>query len=266
MAGGKKDDRYECLADSLAEESLSEAADTLFGERRRIEEALRDYQDKVQRLHELHSSVAACLANLHFVLRRGDPKTVAGFFWAVGIDPDQLPTPGPDISANPARLQVPFGLWAGRRYAGLVRQAYAALVAEASDYMQGRYYPDPEDPRCMRVTVNYWQVKDLCDKLQERITKANQSESFTQALQFSKRLDVARTEKETLAGGGPVQYTLDKEMAFKPPDFSESGLPAYPDLPQPEQVKKAVKGYAVQVFRNAPREVRSILREVQKAH
>jgi hypothetical protein len=264
MAGRKKDDRYECLADSLAEESLAEAADTLFGERRRIEQGLQDYEHKVRRLLEFQKSVESRLATLHYLLRRSDPETVSGFYRSLNIDPAQVPSPDQSISADLGQLQMPFGLRARGRYAKLLLHAYRVLEDEVRAYMYGRYYQDPEDVRCMRVTLNYRQLKELCDQLSERIDKANQSDSFTQALQFSKRLDVEQTGKESLAGG-PMQYTLDREMAFTAPDFAGNGLKAYPDLPSPEEAKPGIRAYAKRVFRQAPQEVRSIVREVKRA-
>lgn len=264
MVGKKDKDNYQSLADALAEETLAEAADHFFGERKSIEEALGLYQEKVNQLRELHLKVETSQANLHFLLLRGESDTVTSFYRQIGVDPELVPQPDIESSADLKQLQLPLGLGAKSRFAKLVCRAYAAFVAEANDYMNGRYYDDPEDPRRKRITLNYNQLADYCQEVNERIDKANQYNTPTQVLQFFKQLDIERSEKEAQIGV-PMHYSLDQEMAFTPEDFSCALLESYPDFPPLYRIEGPIKSYSAQVFSSAPDEIRSILEMVKKA-
>jgi hypothetical protein len=263
MAGKKDKDSYRSLADSLTEESLREAADTFFGQRRGIETALQAYEEGVQELLRRQQRVAARLATLHFLLRRGDSAAVDGFYRAIDVDPDRIPKPDPETGARLGKLQLPFGLHAKSRYAKLVCEAYAALAEEAADFMQGRYYPDPQDPRCMRVTLSYAQLRERHASLCEEIRKANAYSPPSEILQYCKRL--SETDQARSGICVPLCYTLDREMAFAAPDFGQSGLVAFPAFPAAKQVKRAIKGYCSRVFASAPEEIRRILETVRSS-
>ncbi len=262
MADNKKKDAYSCLADSLVEESLKEAADTFFGQRRSIESALQDFHSQVQKLLVIQGRVEMRLANLHFLLHRNDTATVEAFYRAVAVDPELIPRPEPQSAADLSALQIPRSIRAKARYQKLVLDAYAALVAEAADYMQGRYYKDPEDPRCMRVTINYRQLERQHEALRRQIRQANENNLPSQVLQYSKQFTGSESEKSGISV--PVSYTLDREMAFTAPDFNQTGLRAYPELPSPDRVKGAVKSYSAKVFAEAPQEIRAILKAVKQ--
>lgn len=263
MAGKKDKDTYRNLADSLTEESLREAADTFFGQRRSIEAALREYEQGVQELLRRQLLVETRLANLHFLLRRGDAATLDGFYRAIDVDPAEVPKPDPEAGARLGELQVPFGVRAKIRYEKLVCQAYGDLAGEAADFMQGRHYKDPQDPRCMRVTLSYAQLRKRHAALCEEIRKANAYSTPSEILQYCKQL--SETDSARSGISVPLCYTLDREMAFAAPDFGQSGLQAFPAFPATKQVKGAIKRYCSRVFASTPGEIRSILEAVRYA-
>lgn len=250
------------LNESLMEETLQEAADTFFGTRRDIEQAVQLYQEKVDMLRRIQEGVAGRQAELHFLLCRGKDDVVSGFYRAVGVDATRIPAPGPEPAADFAKLRVPFGLPLKTRYAKVVRAAYARFVQEARDYMHGRYFNDPEDPRRKRITVHYHQLERLCREVNERIEQANQYNSPTQMMQFSKQFDIEGSEKEAIVGV-PLRYNLDQELAFSPVDFTCAVLPAYPDFPPEEQARAPITRYCAGLASECPDEIRSILREVK---
>lgn len=262
MSDKEKKGTYECLADSLTEETLQEAADTFFGQRKSIENELQIYNQRIRELAQIQARVQTHQANLHFVLAKGRTETIKLFYQAIGVDAELVPWPessaGPDLEL----LQVPFAFRAQRRYHKLLGAAYGAFVDQVRGYMYGRDYRDPEDPRCQRVTVNYQQVHEFFTQLKEKIQKANQDNSPSQVLQFVKQLDVERSAKESLVGV-PLHYTLDEDLAIAAPDFSQSGLKAYPDFPLPDEVKGEIKEFAGRVYAAQPERVRQILKAVK---
>ncbi|ACV68572.1 hypothetical protein [Desulfohalobium retbaense] len=263
MAGKKNKAQYECMADSLAEETLKEAADSFFGQRRSIENALQEYQAKVEQLREIQKEVFRSQATLYFLLRSGNPPTVRGFYTSIGVDPDAVPIPPENTPPDLGCLRVPWGIRTKSRYGALVRETYAEVVQTAHAYMYGRYYNDPENPRCKRVTVHYKQLERMCREITAKIEQANQFNTPSQALQFSKQLNVEQTEKESLAGI-PLQYNLDEDMAFVAPDFTCARLDAYPDFPKAKEVDSHIKSYAAELYAQAPKEIETIITTVKK--
>mgnify|MGYP006280450285 FL=1 len=263
MSDKEKKGTYECLADSLTEETLQEAADTFFGQRKSIENELQIYNQRIRELAQIQAQVQTSQANLHFVLVKGQTETIKLFYQAIGIDADQVPGPEKGIAPDLRMLQLPFALRAQNRYVKLLRAAYGAFVDQVAGYMYGRSYRDPEDPRCQRITVNYQQVYEFYTQLREKIQKANQDNSPSQVLQFVKQLDIERSARESLVGV-PLHYTLDEEMAIAAPDFAQSGLKAYPDFPLPDDVKEEIKEFAGQVYAAQPEKINQVLRAIKE--
>ncbi len=264
MTSSKKSNQYQCLSDSLAQESLTEAAEHFFGQRVDIEHGLQDFWDKVNHLQPIQKKVQIKQANLHFLLRRGDTETVQQFYKLLDQDPEQMPALDPEATANFQELHLPFCFTDKNRYFRLLCQAYEKLASQAWIYMQGEYYNDPQDPRCKRVTVNYTQIQELCSALQKKIHNANQTDTYAEVLQFAKRLDVLQSAKEDLAGM-PLQHNLDQELAFTPPELNHTGLKAYPNFSALPKVKGEIKKFASRIFSQAPAEVRSIIQTIKEA-
>lgn len=264
MTSSKKNNQYQCLSDLLAQESLTEAAEHFFGQRVDIEHGLQEFWDKVNQLRRIQKKVQIEQANLHFLLRRGDTETVQQFYKLLDQDPEQMPALDPEAIADLQELHLPFCFTDKNRYFRLLCQAYEKLASQAWIYMQGEYYNDPQDPRCKRVTVNYTQIQELCSILQKKIHIANQTDTFTEVLQFAKRLDVQQSAKENLAGV-PLQHNLDQELAFTLPELSNAGLKAYPQFPALPRVKGGIKKFASRIFAQAPAEVRSIIQTIKAA-
>ncbi|MFW5961336.1 MAG: hypothetical protein ACOCP7_02675 [Desulfohalobiaceae bacterium] len=259
-----KKNNYQCLADSLAQESLTEAAEHFFGQRVDIEKGLQDFWNKVNNLQHIYKKVLMKQASLHFLLRRRNPETVQQFYRMLDLDPEQVPAPGPDVDANLQELQIPFALTNINRFFKLLCQAYQKLAFQVHSYMYGEYYNDPQEPRCKRVTVNYTQIQELCSSLQHKIHNANQCDTYTEVLQFAKRLNVEQNAKESLAGV-PLQLNLDQELAYTPPELSNTDLKAYPSFPPLPRVKKDMKKFTSHLFAQAPVEAHSILQDIKAA-
>ncbi|MFW6055632.1 MAG: hypothetical protein ACOC9D_06965, partial [Thermodesulfobacteriota bacterium] len=249
----------ESFNESLVEETLQEAADTFFGQRREVERAVEKFQENVEKLRRIQAGVETCQANLHYLFCRGQAELVSGFYRAIDVDPECVPGIDQEAAAEPDQLRLPFGLLPKSRYAKAVRAAFARFASEANDYMNGRYYNDPEEPQRKRITVHYRQLEDMCRHVNERIKKVNQYNSPSEVLQFCKQFDMECAEKERLVGV-PLQYNLDQEMAFPLLDFAGACLVAYPDLPSPDEVKNNIKEYSARIFAEHSDEIRSLMK------
>ncbi|MFO8032060.1 MAG: hypothetical protein R6U22_05915 [Desulfohalobiaceae bacterium] len=256
--------RFQDLADSLAHESLTEAAEHFFGQRVEIENGLQYFWNKVEQLRKTQDKVQARQADLHFLLRRGDPETVQDFYSSLGLKPEQIPELDHEEAAAPLQLRLPFALTDKGRYCMLLCRAYEKLTVQVQSYMYGEYYNDPQEPRCKCITANYTQLQELCSALQDKIRNANQSDTYTAVLQFAKRLNVQQEAKESLAGT-PLQHSLDQELAFTLPELGNTGLKAYPSFPSLSNARKEIKQVSSRIFTKAPAEVRSIIQTIKEA-
>ena len=257
----QKKGTFDSFSESLVEETIQEAADTFFGQRREIERAVKKFQENVEKLRRIQAGVETSQANLHYLLCRGKTELVTGFYRAIDVDPESVPVIDPEASADLDQLRVPFGLLPKSRYAKAVVAAFARFSSEANEYMNGRYYNDPEEPQRKRITVNYRQLEDLCRHVNERIKKVNQYNSPSEVLQFCKQFDIECSEKERLVGV-PLQYNLDQEMAFPKLDFSRACLEAYPELPSPDLVERKIKDYCARIFARHRDEIRSLMKDL----
>ncbi|MFW6179587.1 MAG: hypothetical protein ACOC43_14625 [Desulfohalobiaceae bacterium] len=262
MTKQNKGNQFQDLADSLAQESLVEAAEHFFGQRVEIENRLQDFWNLVAKLLQIQKQVQARQADLHFLLRRGEPQTVQEFYSSLGLDPEQIPGLDPEATAAPLQLRLPFALTSKGRYCMLLCRAYERLADQVHSYIYGEYYNDPHEPRCKCITANYNQLQQLSSFLQEKIRIANQADTYTEVLQFAKRLDVEREGKESLAGVR-MQHTLDQELAFTPPELSQTGLKPYPYFPPLSEVQKKIKLVSARIYSRYPAEVRAIMQEIQ---
>ncbi|MGM0760004.1 MAG: hypothetical protein ACQEUB_09885 [Thermodesulfobacteriota bacterium] len=262
MSRKKSSDSYENLADSLAEETLQEAADTFFGQRKGIEYEMQIFSQRVRELQKVLTQLQIRQANLHFVLTQDSQDVVDSFYRKIGVDPELVPRPDAGAFHDERLLSAPFAFRVKTRFVKLLSIAYAEFSSHVQAYMHGQSYKDPEDPRCQRVTINYNQVYDFFTQLKEKIRKANQDNSPSQVLQFVKQLDIERSAKESLVGV-PMQYTLDQDMAMSVPDFVQSGLKAYPDFPSLEAVKENVKEFALHLYAQHPEHARRVVEKVK---
>ena len=262
MSRKKSSDTYECLADSLAEETLQEAADTFFGQRKDIENEMQIYSQRVQELQKILTQLQIRQANLHFVLTQDSQEIVDRFYRRIGVDPELVPRPEAGVFPDQGLLSTPFAFRVKTRFVKLLSIAYAQFSSHVQAYMHGQGYKDPEDPRCQRVTINYNQVYDFFKKKKKKIRKANQDNSPSQVLQFVKQLDIERSAKESLVGV-PTQYTLDQDMAMSIPDFAQSGLSAYPEFPSLEELKQTIQEFALHLYAQHPEHARWVVEKVK---
>lgn len=223
----KSKNTYECLADSLAEETLQEAADTFFGQRKGIEDELQMYSQWVQELSKIQSQVQTAQANLHFILGSDDDQTVSSFYRQIGVDPEQVPWPEDPETTDFSQFQVPFAFRAKARYAKLICAAYTEFAAQAADFMHGRAYKDPQDSRCQKMTVSYNQLYEFYTTLKQKIQKANQDNAPSQVLQYVKQLDIERSAKN-LWSERPFTTAWIRKWPWLPRTLPKVDLPPTP--------------------------------------
>lgn len=256
---------YEELSGNLRDEVLQEAADTLFGKRRAIEQEISLFHEKVEELRKVLKNVQLRQKGLHFLLLDNDRDAVTGLYRSIGVDPGVIPkieVGDPSREAFPEKL--PFAFTAKGKYAKGVFLSYGFFAQAVAEYLNGRTYNDPGDPRVKRVTVNRRGLEKWHGELNQKIEHLNRDYAPSQSLDLAKRLDVEQSEKADKMACTLSRSNLDQDMAFSTIDWGCLELPEYPELPPAAQVKATVRSYAAKLFSKHPGKVRGILNLLQK--
>ncbi len=256
---------YEELSENLRDEVLQEAADTLFGKRRAIEQEISLFHEKVGELRDVLGNVQLHQKGLHILLLDNDNDAVAGFYRAIGVDPGQIPEiETDDFSREAFPVTLPFAFTAKGKYAKGLFFSYDAFARAVAAYMNGQTYNDPEDPRVKRVTVNLKALEKWHGELNRKIENQNRDYAPSRSLDFAKRMDVEQSEKADKMACTLSSSNLDQDMAFPTIDWGCLELPEYPELPPAAQVKATVHSYAGRLFTEQPAKVREILDQLLK--
>ena len=234
--------------ESLVEEGLKDAAETFFGARKSLEDEIDRYQAKGEELRKIGKMVASRCATLAALLP-GD-ESLDGFRQILGGSDWDFP--GGCRSDAPEAIRAAKGLTRSGRYAKTLLRAYVRLEGAVREYREGVFKDDPDIPGKKVRTVHYKGLMAWSEELNRKTAKVNQYHSPSMAMQFAKKLDVNAQRKEE-AAGAPLQYSLDRDMAFRPVDFAEFGLDEWPELPGQDKVKKAILGFAREQYKKDPK-------------
>jgi hypothetical protein len=246
------------LADELLEETLSEAAGTFFGKRKKLEDAIDLLQNKIETLKRMEVEVVMRAGDLHYLLLKG--QAVKEFYSALGVDPGLLPEVA-DLEIRAGRVHKHKALTTGGRYFKMVADAYKRMRDAADIYMNGSYVTDKEGKK--RQTLNYGQIKGWCKELNEQIEKLNRESSPSEVLAFVKKLDVEAEEKANIAGaGGSINGSIDEDMAFEVLDCTGIDLTEIPDMPALEKVQSQIKAFCKSIASEHKERVAELMESV----
>jgi hypothetical protein len=233
------------FADELVEETLSEAAETFFGRRKGLEDAIEVFESKVETLEKMEAEVLLRAGDLHYLLLEGE--AAADFYKALGTDPAPL-LDVVDVSEKAGDVTKPRALTRAGGYAKMVARAYRRMHDAVEMYMEGAYVTGDQGKK--HLTLNYRQLRQWCEALNDRIEKVNRDTSPSETLAFVKKLDTVATEKVKFTGGGSqIDDKLDKDMAFKRIDCEHIDLIEFPELPRPEDVDRKIKKFCKSLAR-----------------
>lgn len=251
----------EQMADELATEVISEAAQTFFGQRKALEEDLDRFMTRSRQVLELGKRIVPTQNVLHGVLL--DAETIQAFYATLGLPaPEYLsPAPWAEIARH---LSKPSSWTLHGGYSKLLFSAYSRIQTQVDAYLHGGYRDDPGQPRRKIAFSGYIYLVEWSERLNKTITRLNTEQSPGEVLQFVKRLDARSCEMEKAAGAS-CEIGRDRGMLFTCIDFAALCLPVFPDYPPPDAVKKDLRQFAKATATHRPADVRSLLRELDKA-
>jgi len=233
------------FADQLQQEVVSDMAETYFGARKDLEQMIEAFGRWVEELRTHGPKLFQAAARLHRLLL--DKDTARDFYIALDVVPSCIPFP--DEPPRPFFDKLPMALTLLGRYERCVFRAYDLFHLAADEYLNGRYFDDPEHKGRKRLTVHYLRLKALAEHLNGEIEKVNRR-PVCNALQYVKSMDPVKLQHERLMGdlecGGAE--ALNRDLLFAPIDFDGLGLPVVQDLPSLYKVKGAIKAFCSSIY------------------
>ncbi|SMP46300.1 hypothetical protein [Desulfonatronum lacustre] len=249
----------EQMADELATEVISEAAQTFFGQRKALEEEMDRFTARSRQVLELGKRVMDEQNVLHGVLL--DAETIQAFYAVLGHPAPEHPSPAPREEIA-RRLSKPTAWTLHGRYSKLLFSAYSRTHAEVDVYLHGGYRDDPTNPKRKIAFSGYLKMVEWAEKLNHTITKLNTEQSAGEVLQFVKRLD-ARSCSMEKAAGASCEIGRDRGMLFTCIDFASLCLPVFPEYPPPDTVQKTIRQFAKTTCARRESDVRELLRDLK---
>lgn len=251
----------EHMANELATEVISEAAETFFGQRKILEEEMERFTIRAKQVRELGEQVSRMQKVLHGVLL--DAPTIQDFYGLLNI-----PCPDKPEAASARDIFQLLGkpsAWSLRgRYSKLLVSAYTQTHAEVDAYLHGGYRDDPTHPKKKIAYGGYLKIQDWAEKLNKTIAKLNTEQSPGEVLQFVKGLDATTCAMEKAAGAS-CDTGRDRGMLYTCIDLSALDLPVFPEYPPPARIQKDLQQFAKQVCSRRESAVREFLEESEQS-
>ncbi|WP_316900638.1 hypothetical protein [Pseudodesulfovibrio indicus] len=248
------------FADQLQQDVVSDMAESFFGSRKELDNALEAYSGMIRDFLPVVEQLYRAEATLRLLLL--DEEEADECFRRLGIDPASMPqAEGAGILS---RESLPFALTGKRRFTACVLDAYEQLRKAAQDYLHGQYYDDPVQKGRKRLTMHYRRLEAVADYINEKIRKANEESSVTSVLREVKRLNPVQMEREQIMGDIYLKEGcgLDNDMCFVPIDFKGYQFPDVADLPPMNDVREPLENFCAELYARRREEARQAMKEL----
>lgn len=237
---------YSEMADQLKQEVVSDMAESYFGERKNIDDMLEAFHQMAAELEQFLPLVDQSVSRLFQLLL--DESIVQEFEQSLGISFDGLSNDAEALL--PAMRHLPFAFTGRGRYEKCLCMVYGQLRGRVNEYINGRYYEDPEKKGRKQLTEHYLRLKALAVLINERMDRVNDGMSPSSTLRYVKEMDTAQCDLENMYGesclieGG----ALDRELRFTHIDFEGLGFPELRELPPLSEVKSTIKTFSQKIY------------------
>jgi hypothetical protein len=246
--------------DPIAEELLTNAADTFFGARIQLENMLDLFQSYVAELRVKDMQVAEKAKYLHYLLLGG--KAVGEFYDTIkagslvaGLKMNQID--------KPVSQKLPFSLSHKGRFIKLVVHAYGELQSACDEYLNGKSKLEIDNAGKIEVSVSFKLVMSLAELINTKVYEVNCHMSPTYVLNFAKKLNTEAKEKDYTSGSMvPGFIGLDEKLAYKPINIDSLKLNEYPNLPKKEKVMARIKLFCKNKYLGHKQEIRSLISDL----
>ena len=251
------------LSDSLVEEVLTDVAGTFFETRRHLEEMMDLLQSFVKTLREKEAEVASRAGFLHYLLLHG--REAGDFYKSIKVNSTVILSES-KFSDKTIPKKIPFALTARGKFIKLVLWAYDVLQKACDEYINGKYYDDPDEKGGKGITVHYKQIVTICELINEEVRKVNRDMSPAYTLQYAKKFNYETAEKEYITGGTLAGYarSIDEKLAYQPIDFDSLQLKRYPELPTQDKVISEITSFCKRKYSSNKDEIKKLISDLKE--
>lgn len=241
------------FADQLQQDVVSDMAESYFGARKDLDNMIAAFEAMVIEFKDMVPRLSQAAARLHVLLL--DRQTARDFYITLDILPSCIPFT--DEAPRPFFDRLPFAFTKLGQYERSVYRAYALFQKVADEYLNGRYYDDPDHPGRKRLTVHYIRLKALAEHINDEVERINSNRSPSGTLRYVKGMDPVQMEKEDILGAACLLdgCTIDDELNFSPIDFDAIGLPVVQDLPALGKVKGGIKQFCKEIYPSRKKDI-----------
>ncbi len=249
------------MADELATEVLSEAAQTFFGLRKELETEIEHFEQWAQTLAEIGQRVQHAQRIVHKILM--NKELVQDFYHVLGLPvPERLELA--EMHEVALRISMPFAWTLRGRYFKLLLAGYSRLHAVVWEYLHGGYRKDPAHPQKKIAVFGYEKLQDWARNINLKIEKMNTQQAPSEVLQFVKNLDVQGCEMEKCIGAS-CEVDRNSGLLFPPVDFSAYSLPVVPEMPPPAKIRRTLQVFCNGLFPRRKMEIQKLFQELAAA-
>lgn len=235
---------FKDYADQLQQEVVTDMAESYFGARKDVDDMLDVFNIMVHELRQLTPRLSQAAARLHCLLL--DRDTAKNFYISLDVVPSCIPYT--DEIPRPFFDRLPFAFTGLGRYERCVFRAYDLFQKTVDEYLNGRYYDDPEIKGRKRLTVHYLRIKALVEHINAEIEKVNES-PVGGTLQYVKGMDPEQLQRERLMGEpSSGEGGFNNELQFQPLEMAGLELPLVQDLPSLYKVKEPIKDFCRGIY------------------
>lgn len=246
------------MADELATEVLTEAAETFFGQRKELESELDLFQQRVKVLAETGQKVFLAQKIMHKILI--NEAAIQNFYQTMGLRiPERLEIA--EVCEVASQMAKPFAWTLRGGFIKLLLMSYDRLYNLAQEYLHGGYRADPMNPRRKIAVFGYAQLQEWSQRINQKVIKMNTQQAPSEVLQFFKGLDVQGSAMEKSIGASCAVDRNDG-LLFPLVDFQTFCLPVFPELPLPADIRRRLQFFCKALFSRKSPEIRALFQEL----
>lgn len=230
----------------LAEEVLTDVAQTFFGARRKLDDMIEILKDYARTLEHKAAVVIRRAGTLNYLLIEKD--RIEAFYDAIGVaDPGELlrcepPDPLP-------RLAPGFSLTGRGRFVKAVAHQYERLWKACREYRCSSANPLADAKRAEDACVDQRLVRAMWEIVNGKIREINEESSPSAVLQYAKGFDSRGEKRSQVAGATAGKYVgMDRKFVYRPIPIEEMHLRDVPELPEPYECRNRIARFAREIY------------------
>ena len=246
----------------LADEVLTDVAQTFFGARRKLDDMIEILKDYADTLEQKAAIVIRQAGTLNYLLV--EQERILGFYDAIGVvDPGELYRCTPPDSLP--FLKPGFALSGRGRFAKTVAWQYERLWKACREYRCSSANPLADAKKVEDACVDFRLVKAMWEIVNGKIREINEESSPSAVLQYAKGFDSRGEKQSTVAGATAGEYAgMDRKFVYRPIPLEEMHLHDFPELPAPDHCRRKIRRFCKENYPQIAEDAQRRMKRLKK--